>query len=46
MSTTHNQSTNGHSGGGGGGGEPDHTENPQANEPTDEEEFGRTEEGK
>ena len=43
MSTTNNQSANGYSGGGGG------PENPQRNEhsePTEEDEFGRTEEGK
>ncbi len=48
MSTMYNQSANGYSGGGGGGG-PGYTENPQHNEqsqPTDEDEFGRTEEGK
>ncbi len=48
MSTMYNQSANGYSGGGGGGG-PGYTENPQYNEQTeqtDEDEFGRTEEGK
>lgn len=44
----HNQSANGYSGGGGGGG-PGYTENPQHNEQGEhfeDEEFGRTEEGK
>ena len=48
MSTMYNQSANGYSGGGGGGG-PGYTENPPFNEqgePFEEDEFGRTEEGK
>ncbi len=47
MSTMYNQSANGYSAGGGGG--PGYTENPQYNEqgePIEEDEFGRTEEGK
>ena len=43
MSTTYNQSANGYSAGGGGGDGPGYTENPEQN---DEDEFGRTEEGK
>ena len=40
-----NQSANGHSSGGGAGDGSNHTENLQSNEPLDEDEFGRTEEG-
>jgi hypothetical protein len=46
MSTMNNQSTNGHSTAGGGGSGPTYSENPQPNEPIDDNEFGRTEEGK
>lgn len=48
MSTMYNQSANGYSAGGGGGG-PGYAENPPYNEqgePFEEDEFGRTEEGK